>query len=183
MFVVLNEACTARENGDADRYSLMAGFLVGVMSAGAGPRIRYRQGSLKDAVLAAHDPNPARARSWVEAESGMAEPRKGRSVDEDPRAQLLRWVGARLAAGHRLSGPMFLRKTDETEGERRAREDNEKMYFEREETSIRRAQHFGRRIASPDREGIRVPGSYSLNRALVLGSHEEHHPVDGSDES
>ena len=52
MLAALNEACAAQEAGDDDRYSLMAGFLVGLMSAGAGSRMRYRHGFLKDAVLA-----------------------------------------------------------------------------------------------------------------------------------
>ena len=102
---------------------------------------------------------------------------------EDPPARLFQWVRERLAAAHRLSEPMFLRNTKETEDERRAREDGERMYFEKEEASIRRAQNFGRRIAGPDDEGIWIPASYSLNRALVLESHEEHHPVDGNDET
>ena len=55
MLAVLNEARTAREEGDAVRYSLMAGFLVGLMSPGAPWGRRFRHGSLKDAMLAAHD--------------------------------------------------------------------------------------------------------------------------------
>lgn len=89
----------------------------------------------------------------------------------------------RPATGHRLSGPMFLCETDETEGERRARANEERRYFEKEEASIRRAQNLGRRIAGPDGEGVWVPGSYSLNRALVLESHERSDPIDGNDES
>ena len=183
MLAVLNEACTAREDGDAYRYSLMAGFLVGLLSTRAGSGIRYRHGSLKDAVLAAHDSNPERARRWVEAESIRAGVREEGSAEVDPRVHLFEWMKARLAAAHRLSGPMFLHSTNETEDERRAREEGERRYFEKEEDSIRRAQNFGRRISGPDDEGIWVPGSYSLNRALVLESHEEHDPIDGNDES
>ena len=78
---------------------------------------------------------------------------------------------------------MFGRRVGETEDERRDRETRETAYFDREEASIQRAQNFGKRIAGPDGEGIWVPGSYSLNRALVLRSHEEDHPVDGDPET
>ena len=63
MLAVWNEARTAREKGYTVRYSLMAGFLVGLMSGEWGLGIRYRHGSLTDAVLAAHDQNPEVARS------------------------------------------------------------------------------------------------------------------------
>ena len=77
MIAILNEARTAQEEGDAARYSLMAGFLVGLMSRGGG---RYRTVPLKDAVLVAHDRNPDSARSWVRAESIMARERQGESA-------------------------------------------------------------------------------------------------------
>ena len=89
MLAVLNEARTAREEGDAVRYSLMAGFLVGLMSPGAPWGRRFRHGSLKDAMLAAHDRNPESARIWVQAESIMAQEREGELAGTDPRAVLL----------------------------------------------------------------------------------------------
>ncbi len=181
MLAVLSEARTAREESDAVRYSLMVGFLVGLMSGRSGWPVRYEHGSLKDAVLAAHDRNPQSARAW--AESVMAHELQGESADTDPRALLLRWVGERLAAADRLSSPMFFRVEGETEDERRDREAGERAYYNREEASIQRAQNFGKRIAGPDGEGLWVPGSYSLNRALVLGSHEQDHPVDGDHEA
>ena len=181
MLAVLSEARTAREESDAVRYSLMVGFLVGLMSGRSGWPVRYEHGSLKDAVLAAHDRNPESARAW--AESVMAHELQGESADTDPRALLLRWVGERLAAADRLSSPMFFRVEGETEDGRRDREARERAYYNREEASIQRAQNFGKRIAGPDGEGLWVPGSYSLNRALVLGSHEQDHPVDGDHEA
>ena len=181
MLAVLSEARTAREESDAVRYSLMVGFLVGLMSGRSGWPVRYEHGSLKDAVLAAHDRNPESARAW--AESVMAHELQGESADTDPHALLLRWVGERLAAADRLSSPMFFRVEGETEDERRDREAGERAYYNREEASIQRAQNFGKRIAGPDGEGLWVPGSYSLNRALVLGSHEQDHPVDGDHEA
>ena len=183
MRAVLKEARTAREEGNTIRFSLMAGFLVGLLSEESLRGVRYRHGSLKDAVLAAHDRKPARARTWVKAESIMARERQGKSAGADPRALLLQWVGECLAAADRLSCPMFFRVEGETEDEHRDREAMERTYFDREEASIQRAQNFGNRIAAPDGEGISVPVSYSLNRALVLGSHEEDHPVDGDHET
>ena len=181
MLAVLNEVRTARQEGDAARYSLMAGFLVGLMPEGSRWGGRYQHGSLRDAVLAAHDRNPESARAW--AESIMALERQRESAGTDPRALLLQWVGKRLAAGHRLSSPMFFHVEGETEDERRDREAREIAYYDREEASIQRAQNFGKRIAGSDGEGIWVTGSYSLNRALVLGSHEEDHPVDSDHET
>ena len=177
ILAVLREARTARQEADDDRYSLMAGFLVGLLSEIPwGKSIRYRHGSLKDAVLAAHDRNPERARAWVTAESIKPRSRKGESADTDPRDLLLRWVGDRLAAAQRMTSPMFFSHEGETQEQRQSREAEERAYYDREETSIQRAQNFGKRIAARDGDSIWVPMSYSMNRALVLGSHEEDQP-------
>ncbi|MDE0296618.1 MAG: hypothetical protein OXI93_20730 [Bryobacterales bacterium] len=110
MLAVLREARTARQEGDVGRYSLMAGFLVGLLSEIPwGSRIRYHNGSLKDAVLAVHDRSPERAGAWVAAESIKARERKGESEGTDPRALLLRWVGDRLAAAQRMRGVLKVR--------------------------------------------------------------------------
>ena len=184
MLAVLREARTARQEGAADRYSLMAGFLVGLLSEIPwGSRIRYRHGSLKDAVLATHDRNPERAGAWVTAESIKAWSRQGESADTDPRALLLRWVGDRLAAAQRMSSPMFFSHKGETEEQRQSREAEQRAYYDREETSTQRAQNFGKRLTARDGEGIWVPMSYSMNRALVLGSHETDQPVDDDHET
>ena len=86
MLAVLNEARTAREEGDAVRYPLMAGFLVGFMPEGWA--LRYKHGSLRDAVLAAYDRNPEIARSWVKAQSIMARERQESRRAKTPRALL-----------------------------------------------------------------------------------------------
>lgn len=175
MLAALNEAREAQKEGDTARHSLMTGFLVGLMPETSRRGVQYQHGSLQDAVLAAHDQDPDRARAWVRAELIMEqeEPK-----DLDPRVLLLNWVGARLATGHRLSSPMFFHLENETDDQRQAREAEEKAYYEREESSIWRAQNFGKKIADPDGEGIWVPMSYSLNRALVLDSHEDDTPAD-----
>ena len=154
----------------------MAGFLVGLVSGEWGLGIRYEHGYLKDAVLAALDRDREGAGSWVQADWFEVWDRRGESVDADPRVLLLQWVGDRLTAAHRMSCPTFLHSANETEDERRAREATEREYCDREEASIQRAQNFGKRIAGPDREGICVPASYSLNRALVLESQEKGRP-------
>ena len=148
-----------------------------------GSRIRYHKGSLKDAVLAAHDRNPERAGAWVATESIKACERKGESEGTDPRALLLRWVGDRLAAAQRMSSPMFFSLKGETQEQRHSREAEERAYHDREETSIGRAQNFGKRLAARDDESVWVPMSYSLNRGLVLGSHKKDHPDAGDHET
>ena len=96
--------------------------------------------------------------------------REGEAAETEPRDLLLRWVGARLAAGHRLSGPMFLRPEQESAEDRRKREAWEREYFETEEASVVRVQNFGKRITDPDPERLWLPVSSTLNRALVLRS-------------
>lgn len=184
MLAVLNEAWTARQEGADDRCSLMAGFLVGLLSEIPwGARIRYRHGSLKDAVLAVHDRNPQQALAWLTAESITARKRQGESKGADPRALLLHWVEDRLAAAYRMTSPMFFSHKGETQEQRQSREAAERAYHDREETSIQRAQHFGKRLAARDDESIRVPRSYSMNRGLMLGAHRKDHPGAGGPET
>ena len=174
MLATLNEARRAWSDGDEFRRPLMLGFLAGLMHW--EPGMRYKGGSLRDAVVAIQSRDQESARLWVEAESITPVERQGESVDTDSRVILLRWVGDRLAAGHRLTGPLFMHPADESEEERRTREAHERAHFEREETSIQRAQTFGRSISGGDEPGIAVPTSYAVNRALVL----QHHQGEGS---
>ena len=132
--------------------------------------------SLTDAVLAVHDRNPERARVWLTAESITARKRQGESKGADPRALLLKWVEDQLAAAYRMTSPMFYSHEGETQEQRQSREAAERAYYDREETSVQRAQNFGKRLAARDDESIRVPRSYSMNRGLVLGSHKKDHP-------
>lgn len=183
MLAALNEARTAWREGDRFRHSLMLGFLAGQLRGSW--RREYRLGPLSDAVIAVHDRTPRRAARWVEAESidedhlviavaqrDTAETGRDGPEAADARALLLRWVGHRLAAGHRFSEPLWFTVDGETEDERREREAEERAYFEREEASIRRAGNFGKRIHAEDTEEIAVPMGYALNRALVLRSHK-----------
>ncbi|MXW68175.1 MAG: hypothetical protein F4Z72_14410 [Gemmatimonadales bacterium] len=170
MLAALNEARRAWRESDRFRHSLMLGFLAGLLSLASPSRYGSR---LADAVIAVHSRDPRKARRWLEAESIKAEEWRGESADTDARALLLRWVGDRLAAGHRFSGPLWSRPVPETDDERRKREARERAYFDRQEASIQRAQNFGKRMAAEDGEGIWIPTSYAINRALVLGSQEE----------
>ncbi len=182
MLAALNEARRAWSEGDKFRCSLMLGLLAGLMHC--NPGLRYRGGSLRDAVIAAQSRDQEDARRWAEAEGITAEVRRREPVDTDARVLLLRWVGDRLAAGHRLSGPIFGHPIDETDQQRREREARERAYFEREETSVGRVQNFGRRISGGDGEGIAVPTSYAINRALVLQSHpQSEDPADDGGEA
>ena len=177
MLAALAEARRAWSERDRFRHSLMLGFLAGHLRAGWSRR--YKLGPLSDAVIAVHDRDPRRAATWVEAESIAASEGRGESRATDVRALLLRWVGDRLAAGHRFSEPLWVHVEGETDDERQKREARERAYLEREETSIQLAQNFGKRIHAEETERISVPGSYAVNRALVLGSHEEDDQVDG----
>lgn len=174
MLAALNEARSAWREGDRFRHSLMLGFLAGQLRGSW--RWEYRLGLLSDAVIAVHDRNPRSAARWVEAESieddGLVRAVVERPQAADARALLLHWLGHRLAAGHRFSEPLWSRPVGETEDQRQEREAGELAYFEREETSIRRARNFGKRLHGEDSDEIRVPGSYALNRALVLRSHK-----------
>ena len=75
---------------------------------------------------------------------------------------------------------MFYSHKGETQEQRQSREAAERAYYEREETSVQRAQNFGKRLAARDDESIWLPRSYSMNRGLVLGSHRKDRP--GADE-
>lgn len=176
MLATLNEARRAWSEGDEFRRPLMLGFLAGLMHW--EPGLRYKGGSLRDAVVAIQSRDQESASLWVEAESISPVERQGESADMDSRVILLRWVGDRLAAGHRLTGPLFMHPADESEEERRTREAHERAHFEREETSIQRAQTFGRRISGGDEPRISVPTSYAVNRALVLQHHQGEGPAD-----
>ncbi len=180
MIPALGEARRAWKEGDRFRHSLMLGFLAGLLHS---HRMPYKLGTLSDAVIAIHARDPRCAREWVEAQSIEAREHRGHSASTDPRALLMEWLGERLAAGHRFSEPLWSHPVPEAEDARRKREAGERAYFKRQETSSQRAQNFGKRLAAKDTEGTWIPGSYSINRALVLGSHEEEHWADGEHES
>lgn len=149
MLAVLNESRQARDTGDLHRYSVMAGFLSGLMHWDTAVD-RHKSGSLRDAVIAAYNDGWGAA-LWVEWEEIREKRLAGASRDsEEGRDLLLRWVGLRLAAADRMTG--VFRHEGETEDERHDRESEEWGCFLRSERSTRRAQDFGKRIASRDRD-------------------------------
>lgn len=80
--VALNEAKVAREAGDGLRYSLMIGFVCGMMFWDPGPC--YEEGSILQAIEEGYEKD---------------------DLDK------LEWAGARLVAGHRHSDPSpFMKK-------------------------------------------------------------------------
>lgn len=174
MLAVLSETRQARETGDEHRYSVMAGFLSGLMHWDTGLD-RYRSGSLRDAVIAAYNDGWGAA-LWVEWEGIRDERLAGGSLEdpEDPDL-LLRWVGLRLAAADRMTGPLFFSRVGESDDERSERESSEREHFLRSERSVQLAQSFGARVGRGETDEIRLPTSYVLNRALVLSSHKKDH--------
>ena len=134
MLAALEEAETAREEDDALRFSLMAGFLVGFLPQ--NPEFN-NGGSLAEAVLVAHDRTPRRAIKWLMDESPMEYWNREKSVGSDPRGTLLGEVGKRLAMHERMSCPVF----------------DYGSYWDQQEASIERARSFGKRIASRSGDG------------------------------
>ena len=72
----LNEAVTAKQDGDELRYALMIGFVSGLMNHNPGPQ--YPEGSILDAITEGY---------------------------EQGKEERLQWAQARLAAAHRFSDP------------------------------------------------------------------------------
>lgn len=150
MLAALNESRQARDTGDLHRYSVMAGFLSGLMHWDTAVD-RHKSGSVRDAVIAAYNDGWGAA-LWVEWEGIREERMAGVSRDsEEGRDLLLRWVGLRLAAADRMTGPF--RRDGETEDERHDRESEEWGCFRRSERSTRRAEDFGKRIEGRHEDG------------------------------
>ena len=124
--VALNEAMMARKAGDNVRYALMIGFVSGLMFRDPGPR--YEEGSILNAI----------SRGYEKSEM-----------------ERLRWAGARLAAGHRLSDPTPFMKKDAYD-----------RYMEGKLRTMRWVQNFGLHAARRENEGVAVPTSMMINMAL-----------------
>lgn len=170
MLAALNESRQARDSGDLHRYSVMAGFLSGLMHWDTGVD-RHESGSPRDTVIAAYNDGWGAA-LWVEWEGIREERMAGASRDsEEGRDLLLRWVGLRLAAADRMTGPF--RREGETEHERHNRESEEWACLLRSERSTQRAKDFGKRIARGDEDGGWMPASHAIERAFVPESRRE----------
>jgi len=118
---VLNESRQARDEGDAHRYWIMAGFLAGLLQRDGTPG-PHEHGSLRGAVIAACNEGWGET-LWTEWEAIRDEWLAGDSpgAPEDPEL-LLRWLGLRLAAAESMadslvSGQVRGATADRNEGE------------------------------------------------------------------
>ncbi len=143
---VLNESRRAREDGDAHRYWIMAGFLAGLLQRDGTPG-QHERGALSDAVIAACNEGWGET-LWMEWEAIRDEWLAGDSprAPEDPDL-LLRWLGLRLAAAESLADSLVSGHVAATNDDRREGEPDDGARFLRCERSTRRAQNFGARIA------------------------------------
>lgn len=144
---VLNESRQAREEGDAHRYWIMAGFLSGLLQRDGTPG-QQEHGSLGDAIIAACNEGWGQT-LWMEWEAIRDEWLAGDSpaAPEDPDL-LLRWLGLRLAAAESMADSLVSGQVGGTNDDRNEGESNDGARFLRCERSTRRAQNFGRRMAS-----------------------------------
>lgn len=143
---VLNESRRARDEGDAHRYWIMAGFLAGFLQRGAEPG-QHERGPLRDAVIAACNEGWGET-LWMEWEAIRDEWLAGDSpgAPRDPDL-LLRWLGLRLAAAESVTGSLGSGQVGGTADDRSEGESDDGACFLRCERSTRRAQNFGARIA------------------------------------
>ncbi len=149
ILAVLHETRQAREDGDAHRYWIMAGFLAGFLHWDTR-RGRDEPGSLRDEVIAAFNEGLGAA-LWVEWEAIREEWLAGDSQEspQDPDL-LLRWLGLRLAAADLMAGSLSPSRAGGTDDEGSEEESDESACFLRCERSTRRAQNFGKRAANRD---------------------------------
>ncbi len=157
LLAVLNESRRAREDGDAHRYWIMAGFLAGFLRRDARPG-EYEPESLRDEVIAACNEGWGET-LWTEWEAIRDDWLAGDSpgAPEDPDL-LLRWLGLRLAAAESVSGSLVPSQVGGTDDHRSGGQSDDGARFLCCERSTRRAQNFGARIARRDTDEIRHPG-------------------------
>ena len=143
---VLDETRQAREDADAHRYWIMAGFLAGLLHWETR-RGEYEPGSLRDEVVAACNEGWG-ATLWTEWQALRREWLAGDAPEapEDPDL-LLRWMGLRVAAADLVTGSLDTGRVGQAGDGRGDAELEEKACFLRCERSTRRAQHFARRLA------------------------------------
>ena len=148
---VLNETRRARDDGDAHRYWIMAGFLAGLLHWDERPG-EHEPGELHDAVIAATSDGWGE-NLWLEWEALRDEwlARHAPDAPEDPEL-LFSWTGLRLAAADVVTDSLSSRGARRP-GDEPSDPESEEVCFLRCERSTWRAQHFGRRLADPRAEG------------------------------
>ncbi len=164
------------ESNDPVRYSVMIGFVSGLMFRDPGPTydasevVRGIAGyhsedhpesneSVRDRVAAAVGPD----RDSITIRDGIV-----RGHEEDCR-ELIEWARMRVAAGLRMSDPMAFMSAD-----RAAR------YYEEQVRTMRWAQNFGLRNARARDESVSIPNSMAINYSLVRGGGDEPEDDDGN---
>lgn len=155
---VLNESRQAREEGDAHRYWIMAGFLAGLLQREGTPG-QHEHGPLRDAVIGACNEGWGET-LWMEWEAIRDEWLAGDSpaAPEDPDL-LLRWLGLRLAAAESMADSLVSGQVGGTNDDRSEAESDDGARFLRCERSTRRAQNFGARIARGAVDEVRRPAN------------------------
>lgn len=148
---VLNETRRARNDGDAHRYWIMAGFLAGLLHWDERPG-EHEPGALHDALISATSDGWGE-NLWLEWEALRDEwlARHAPEAPEDPEL-LFSWMGLRLAAADAVTDSLSSRRARRPRDEPSDPE-SEEACFLRCERSTWRAQHFGRRLADPRAEG------------------------------
>ncbi|WP_420616381.1 hypothetical protein [Candidatus Palauibacter sp.] len=144
---VVNETRRARDDGDAHRYWIMAGFLAGLLHWDERPG-EHEPGELHDTVISATSDGWGE-NLWLEWEALRDEwlARHAPEAPEDPEL-LFSWVGLRLAAADVVTDSLSSRGARRPSDEESDPE-SEEACFLRCERSTWRAQHFGRRLADP----------------------------------
>ncbi len=144
---VLNETRRARDDGDAHRYWIMAGFLAGLLHWDERPG-EHEPGELHDTVIAATSDGWGE-NLWLEWEALRDEwlARHAPEAPEDPEF-LFSWMGLRLAAADVVTDSLSSRGARRP-GDEPSDPESEEVCFLRCERSTWRAQHFGRRLADP----------------------------------
>ncbi|MDE2720824.1 hypothetical protein [Candidatus Palauibacter polyketidifaciens] len=148
---VLNETRRARDDGDAHRYWIMAGFLAGLLHWDERPG-EHEPGELHDTVIAATSDGWGE-NLWLEWEALRDEwlARHAPEAPEDPEL-LFSWLGLRLAAADVVTDSLSSRGARRP-GDQPSDPESEEVCFLRCERSTWRAQHFGRKLADPRDEG------------------------------
>ena len=161
----LDDALRALEESNALRHSLIIGFASGLMFDNPGPTYQTTR-LASDLFRHPGGEQPESQRSMEErvaAALGLEYPEisirdailLGHS---EGCRELIQWARARIAAGVRLSSPLFL----SPEGAKRDYETHLRM--------MRWVQNFGLRTTRARDESVSIPNSMAINYALMMGA-------------
>ena len=162
---MLDDALRALKENNPMRYSLMIGFLSGLMVHNPGPT--YETTGLVSELF--RHPAGDRPESQRNVEDRMAAalgPERPEITIRDAILlgyregcrELIQWARYCLAAAVRLSSPLFLPPEEA------------KRYYEERLRTMRWAQNFGLRSTRARDESVSIPNSMAINYALVSGA-------------